>query len=273
MIDFKDTNDLHKRLLSLRPLKELDIKRLRDDERTEMIYASNALEGNTLTISETQMILEKGITIDGKSMREHLEVVNLNDAIDYVEDLVRGEEVLDERTLKQIHYLVYKTTGERHLAGNYRTINVKILGSGHLTADFLNIHDEMKSFFEWKESAEKTLHPVEFAAQLHRRFVGIHPFVDANGRTARLLLNFTLTKAGYPPIIIKPDNQSRLDYINALEIAHTTGDDSDFIRLVKGFVDSKMDLMIKQVEASREYQRKIEDTCFETFEKSRSNPI
>ena len=81
MVDFKETNELHERLLSLRPLKELDIKRLRDDERIEMVYASNALEGNTLTISETQMILEKGLTVDGKSMRDHLEVVNLNDAI------------------------------------------------------------------------------------------------------------------------------------------------------------------------------------------------
>lgn len=238
----------------MRPLKELEIKRLRDDERTEMIYASNALEGNTLTISETQMILEKGITVNGKSMREHLEVVNLNEAIDYVEDLVRGNEILDERALKQIHYLVYKTIGERHLAGNYRHINVRILGSKHETTDFINIASEMAKFFTWINEAEMTYHPVEFAALLHRKFVGIHPFADGNGRTARLILNCALTKAGYPPIIIKPDAQSRNNYINALEKAHTTGDDGDFVQIVKDFVDEKMMEMIQQVETSRAHR-------------------
>ena len=129
-LDFAESTDLQSQLDTLRPLTELDIVRFRQDERIEMIYASNALEGNTLTISETQWILEKGITIGGKSMREHLEVVNLNEAMDYVEDLVRGEIELTQREVKQIHYLVYnKLANAKQIAGVYRNFNVTILGS------------------------------------------------------------------------------------------------------------------------------------------------
>ena len=274
VIDFENSTLLKNKLVLLRPLKELDIRRLRDDERAEMVYASNALEGNTLTISETQWILEKGMTVDGKSMREHLEVINLNEAIDYVEDLVRGDEELDERTLKQIHYLVYNKLAEnKQLAGNYRNINVRILGSEHMPPDFMKINDEMKKMFEWSDKAKKELHPIEYAAELHEKFVGIHPFTDGNGRTARLLMNFTLTSNGYPPIIIKPDKESRERYIDALEHGHLTGDNAPFIKIVKELVDNKMVEMIKQVELSRQYQESTQENVIsaDEFEEFRKN--
>ena len=274
VIDFKKSTLLKDKLASLRPLKELDIRRLRNDERVEMVHASNALEGNTLTISETQWILEKGMTVDGKSMREHLEVVNLNEAIDYVEDLVRGDEKLDERTLKQIHYLVYNKLAEnKRLAGNYRNINVRILGSEHIPPDFMNVNDEIKKMFEWSDHVKAKLHPIEYAAQLHEKFVAIHPFADGNGRTARLLMNFALTNNGYPPIIVKPDKESRERYIEALEHGHLTGDNTPFVKIVKKLVDNKMMEMIKQVELSRRYQESSEEGVISVseFEEFREN--
>lgn len=260
-LDFTGSTRLKEKLNQLRPLAEMDVNRLRNDERIEMVYASNALEGNTLTISETQWILEKGMTVDGKSMREHLEVLNLNEAIDYIEDLVRGNISLNERELKQIHYLVYnKLTDAKRIAGQYRNFNVKILGSNHKTTDFTQIQADMDRLFEWIEANQDKLHPIEYAAILHQKFVGIHPFGDGNGRTARLLMNFSLTSKGYPAIIIKPDVKSRNAYIEALEHAHLTGDTSLFVSIVKTKCDEKMKHMIHQIERVRAYEQNMNKT-------------
>ncbi|WP_051599174.1 Fic family protein [Metaclostridioides mangenotii] len=139
---------------------------LKEHDRIEQVYSSTAIEGNTITASETKMILEKGITISGKSMKEHLEIVNLNSAIDYVEDLVRGNEPLSESNLKQIHFLVYNNTSKydmKDVSGVYRKVDVQILGSEHKPPSAYLVQEEIDYFFKWTEEYKNKLHPIEFA--------------------------------------------------------------------------------------------------------------
>nr|WP_312985684.1 Fic family protein [Clostridioides sp.] len=248
---FNEITELNKKLTKFRPMDKASLNVLKEHDRIEQIYSSTALEGNTITASETKMILEKGITISGKSMREHLEIVNLNGAIDYVEDLVRGNEPLNESNLKQIHFLVYNNTSKydmKDVAGVYRKVDVQILGSEHKPPSAYLVQDEMDDFFKWVEVNKDKLHPIEYASQVHLKFVTIHPFIDGNGRVARLLMNFALTSKGYPPIAIKPDNESRTRYNKALEHAQVTGDSSDFTDIVYELSKEKLTSMLRNLE-------------------------
>lgn len=182
----------------------------------EWTYNSNAIEGNTLTLSETKVALE-GVTIGGKTIREHLEAINHKDAILYVEEIVQNNEPFSERLIKNIYILVLKGIDNEN-AGIYRNENVIISGAKRIPPDFTHISSEMEAFINWYYSEGQKQHPVERAAHVHTRFVKIHPFIDGNGRTARLLLNFELLKCGYPPVII--ENEKRADYYTALDKAH-----------------------------------------------------
>ncbi|MEH7080959.1 Fic family protein [Bacillus velezensis] len=248
-LNFDYPTQLKNKLDGFRPLRPLEVEKVREIERVEEIYSSNALEGNTLTIYETQMILDEGITIAGKSLREHLEVINLNSAIEYVEDLVKGKHSLNERTLKELHYLVYNHLDRnKSYAGEYRNVGVRILGSKHVPPEPYLIQERMNEFFEWNKNNQDALHPIEYAALLHEKFVTIHPFVDGNGRTARLLMNFALTRNGYPPIFIKPDKENRTAYNKALENVNVNGDTEPFIKLVQMRVEEKLEKMVKVLE-------------------------
>lgn len=256
-LNFDHATSLKKKLDTLRPLSEAETERLREYERIEMVYASNAIEGNTITEFETKLILEEGLTIEGKSMTEHLEIVNLNDAIDFVEDFVKGNHELDERTLKEIHYLIYnKVSANRTDAGEYRNIQVEISASQHVPPAPYLIQEEMDKFLEWNKKNQNTLHPIEYAALLHEKFVTIHPFINGNGRTARLLMNFALTRNGYPPIVIKPDVESRKRYNQSLEHAQITGDTEPFIQIVKELSEQKLEKMIATLEQA-DYLKKL----------------
>ncbi|MGL5355620.1 MAG: Fic family protein, partial [Cetobacterium sp.] len=203
-------------------------KSIRESILLEWTYNSNAIEGNTLTLLETKVVLE-GITIGGKSIREHLEVVNHKEAILYLEEVIRKEEPFNEWQIKNIHHLVLKGINDKY-AGNYRDQQVMISGAEHIPPAPFLLKEKMNEFINWYNTEAQSLHPIERAAMVHIIFVGIHPFVDGNGRTSRLLLNLELMKNGYPPIVIK--NLNRLEYYSALDIAHTTGDNSKFISLV-----------------------------------------
>ena len=248
---FEELTKLKNKLASYRPMDKATLNILKEHDRIEQVYSSTAIEGNTITASETKMILEKGITISGKSMKEHLEIVNLNSAIDYVEDLVRGNEPLNESNLKQIHFLVYNNTSKydmKDVAGVYRKVDVQILGSEHKPPSAYLVQDEMDNFFKWTEENKNKLHPIEFASLAHLKFVTIHPFIDGNGRVARLLMNLALTSNGYPPIAIKPDGESRTRYNKSLEHAQVTGDASDFIQIVYDLSKEKLDFMLRNLE-------------------------
>lgn len=268
MREYKKATKLRNKLNEFRPLTEWDIELIRKIERTEEIYTSNAIEGNTLTMYETRMILETGVTIVGKPLREHLEVVNLKEAIEFVEDLVNGNHNLDERTLKQIHYIVYnKLSPQRNVAGVYRDLNVEIYGSEHKPPKWEEIQDEMNTMFKWNEESQDTLHPIEYSALLHQKFVTIHPFRDGNGRTARLLMNFALTRSGYPPITINPDKENRSAYMKALELSNTTGDINPFIDIIESAVIKKLEELVKMLEHSKSKEKENEAFLKEMEEK------
>ncbi|HED14209.1 MAG TPA: Fic family protein [Gammaproteobacteria bacterium] len=223
---FKQCDQLKKQLDALRPLPRHTVKSLHEQLVLEWTYNSNAIEGNTLTLKETKVVLE-GITIGGKPMREHFEAINHKEAIDYVEGIVSQQEPLSERLIRAIHQLVLKNIDDDN-AGRYRRENVVIAGAEHTPPDHLHIPQQMNDLMDWYHSFSG--HPIERAARLHSDFVRIHPFVDGNGRTARLLMNLDLMASGYLPVVIKAVD--RLTYYEALDKAHTEQDYDDFFELV-----------------------------------------
>ena len=222
-----------------RPLPPHTLASLRDKITLEWIYHSNAIEGNTLTLRETKVVLE-GITVGGKSLREHFEATNHRDAIMYVEEIVATQEAINEWQIKNIHSLVLKAI-DNEAAGHYRRENVVIAGASTTPPDFLHLDEEMQQLLSWHKQASQ-ITPIERAAELHTRFVKIHPFVDGNGRTGRLLLNLELMKAGYPPAVIQKED--RLAYYDALDEACISGNYDAITSLVAEAVQRSLEVYI-----------------------------
>ncbi|MBE6149329.1 MAG: Fic family protein [Firmicutes bacterium] len=224
---FDEVDDLKKQLDSKRPIPKETLKSLKESINLEWTYNSNGIEGNTLTLRETQVVLE-GITVGGKSIKEHLEAINHEKAILFLDDLVKDNEPISEWNIKNIHQLILKDIDNEN-AGRYRKENVTIKGATHIPPDYLKLPELMEklilTYNTWNE-----YHPIIQAALLHGELVKIHPFIDGNGRTSRLLMNLDLMNSGYNPVIIK--KESRLKYYEALDKAHTTGNYTDFVKLV-----------------------------------------
>lgn len=210
----------------------------------EYTYESNRIEGNTLTLQETALVVEKGLTIGGKPLREHLEAINHTHAIDYVKEIVREQLPLDRSVLLNIHRLILQGIDNAH-AGIYRKVQVLISGSRHTPPPPYKVADHMEDFFAWYEAHKESLHPIVLAAEVHERVVSIHPFTDGNGRTSRLLMNLILLQHGYPLAILKGDTASRLQYYHALELAQTEADKQPFIDLVTRHVTEAQERMLK----------------------------
>ncbi len=227
-MNFEKLDQLKEKLNSYRPLDNNIVQNLREDLILRWTYNSNAIEGNTLTLNETKVALE-GITVGGKSLREHFEAINHKEAIEFVESLVSKDEMLSEYTIKSLHALILKNIDNKN-AGSYRNINVLISGATHRPPSNVEVPSKMEAFISWYKTEAQTLHPIERACRVHVDFVGIHPFTDGNGRTSRLLMNFELMKSGFPPVVLKVEN--RLAYYEALDKAHTLGDYEPFIELV-----------------------------------------
>lgn len=232
-MNYKKLDSLKAKLDSYRPIKKEVVKNLREDLILRWTYNSNAIEGNTLTLKETKVALE-GITIGGKTVREHLEAINHREAILYLEDLVKENTPLSERVIKSLHQLILKKIDDDN-AGRYRTANVIISGAKHTPSDFLHLQQEINKFMDWYDKEKNNLHPVELAAIVHVDFVKIHPFADGNGRTARLLMNLELIKAGFPPAVLPVER--RLEYYEALDKAHTENDYKFFLKMMKEIVE------------------------------------
>ena len=232
MYDFSAIDRLKATLDQHRPLDPVIVRNLREDLIVRWTYHSNAIEGNTLTLQETKVALE-GITIGGKSLREHLEAVNHRNAILLLEDLVQKNEPLTEWSLKSLHQLILRGIDDDN-AGRYRTVNVRIAGAEPLPPDHLQVPQLMERFSAWCQTEAMALHPVERAARVHSDFVKIHPFSDGNGRTSRLLMNLELMKAGYPPAVLPVD--LRLAYYTALDADHVRGEKDDFVHMVARIV-------------------------------------
>jgi Fic family protein len=205
-----------------RPL-ELDIlTELKQRYDVRFTYNSNAIEGNTLTQSETELVLSKGITIGGKTLDEHLEAIGHKEAIDYIETLAQGDTTITAWEIKQIHNLILRKINPDE-AGSYRRLDVMAAGTNYRYPAHYLVPQLMTDFVDWLNGAVSELHPVNYATLAHYRFVSIHPFRDGNGRTGRLLMNLLLIRAGYPIVVI--DNQVRHAYIEALAYGQQNADD------------------------------------------------
>ena len=228
-----------------RPLPKHSLKSLRDKLALEWTYHSNGIEGNTLTLRETKVVLE-GITVGGKSIHEHLEARNHSDAIVYLEDIVSSDEPVDQWQIKSLHALVLKGIDDTE-AGKYRSENVAISGASTTPPGFLHLDAEMTQLIDWYGQASD-MHPISRASELHTRFVEIHPFIDGNGRTGRLLMNFDLMKAGYPPAILLKED--RLRYYEALDEACVTRDYTQITLLVADACQRSLDAYLEILEPS-----------------------
>ena len=214
---YAKADDNNRKLSTYRPLPPETMKSLREYYRVGLTYTSNALEGNSLTESETKVVIEDGLTIEGKPLRDHYEAVGHAKAYDYIYNITEKEGLAEEDILS-LHRLFYQQINAEN-AGHYRTVKVYISGSRYAVAAVSKIPAEMRKLVKWYNENEKRLHPIELAAMLHQRFVFIHPFVDGNGRVARLLMNLALLRNGYTIAIIPAI--LRHEYIYSLETAHT----------------------------------------------------
>lgn len=210
---FDRVDQRKQQLDALRPLPPATVRTLHEALVLEWTYHSNAIEGNTLTLNETKVVFE-GITVGGKTLREHFEAINHREAIAWVESIVAKEDPFSERLVKSVHQLVLKNIDDDN-AGRYRRENVMIAGANHTPPAYYHLDQQMADLVQWHQ--HQTLHPIERAAILHARFAGIHPFIDGNGRTARLLMNFDLMASGYLPVVFHKED--RLAYYDALEQA------------------------------------------------------
>jgi cell filamentation protein, protein adenylyltransferase len=226
-----------------RPLPHALCRNLEDWFRIELTYTSNGIEGNTLTRQETALVVEKGLTVGGKSLKEHLEAANHAAALDWMHHLIsRSSSSISEDIILQIHKLILKGIDDDN-AGYYRSVPVRIAGSAVILPNARKVPSLMKEFVGWIAKAD--LHPVQFAAEAHYELVTIHPFIDGNGRTARLLMNLILMMCGYPPAIIR--KRDRLAYIKSLEQAQLGGSKEDYLILIAKAVNRSLDIYLKAV--------------------------
>jgi len=202
----------------------------------EYTYNSNAIEGNTLTLQETALVLE-GITIDKKPLKDHLEAVGHKEAFEYVKQLVSEGQEFSERVIKEIHSLVLMDRWEDR--GVYRKIPVRIMGAAHEPPQPYKVPVLMESLIKDHKAMQKNLHAIELVARFHMEFEGIHPFIDGNGRTGRLLLNFELLQKEYLPINVK--FADRRGYYECFIAYHQSGDADPIISLVATYVEEELD--------------------------------
>lgn len=221
-----------------RPLTEGEIARLNEEFTIEYTYNSNAIEGNSLTLRETDLVLQ-GLTIDQKPLKDHMEAVGHREAFDFVRELVKEKASMSERVIKQIHYLVL--ADKREDRGVYRRVPVRIMGAKNEPVQPYLIQPKMEKLMRDYHASEE--HPITKLARFHADFEGIHPFIDGNGRTGRLLVNLELMKAGYPPIDIKFTD--RIAYYRAFDAYHAGHDLSPMEKLFAGYVNERLDFYLR----------------------------
>lgn len=230
---FSRIDALKEQLDQRRPLTSGELQRLQDEFLVEYTYNSNAIEGNTLTLKETALVLE-GVTIDRKPLKEHLEAVGHRDAFLYVQQLITDKTPLTESIIKQIHTLVLMDKPEDR--GIYRRVPVRIMRAVHEPPEPVLVPEQMEALM--KEFTNKKLHPIESAALFHLKFEGIHPFIDGNGRTGRLVMNFTLMQNGYPPIDVKFTDRRR--YYDCFDSYYRDGESSPMVMMVAEYVEQRL---------------------------------
>ena len=239
---------LKRRLQHARPLDAEALVKIKEAFEMECTYESNRIEGNTLTLQETALVVNEGITIGGKSMREHLEAINHAQAIAFIKEIASNDVEITERTVKEIHALVLHGIN-REQAGRYRNVPVMIAGSRYIPPQPYMLAPRMERFIlQYRRMEARGAHPVLIAAYLHDELVAIHPFIDGNGRTSRLLMNLYLLSKGYAITALKGDNDSRRAYYSALETSHASGNREPFELLAATAVRQALERYLAVIE-------------------------
>lgn len=246
-VDLNFINEKKKKLDSLRPLSEGALKSLEEKLRIDEVYNSTAIEGNTLTLGETALVLEKGITVEGKPLKDHLEVVGYDSALKFVREIVSGQEKysLTEDLIRKIHGLMFeKMRGleeeYEHGIGFYRKNQCFIKGSRHVLPRPEKVPELMSTLMGYFKKEEPRLHPISYACLWHFGFTHIHPFADGNGRVARLIMNLLLMRGGYPITVLPV--KKRAKYIEALEKASLEHNGEDFLRFILEAMEDTFEL-------------------------------
>ena len=231
-------------------IPELTLQSYEQAFEIEYTHNSTAIEGNTLTLMETKVLLEDGITIGGKRLREIYETVNHQKAYRYVKECIAKEQPLDEKIIKEIHGLLMENI---FVGGIYRNVDVYISGAQHTPPSPGEMYRQVKDFYADLTWKGKEMNPIELAAWTHAEFVRIHPFPDGNGRTSRLIMNYQLLANGFPAVSIA--KESRLDYFNALEAYAVEGNLAPFAEMVADLVDHQMDRYLGMIVPSQNMQQ------------------
>ncbi|MCZ3761055.1 Fic family protein [Lactobacillus gasseri] len=261
-----DTNkltELRKEIDKYRPLDSDQIRALNKDIRVEHIWSSNAIEGSKIDKFETEAIINKGITIHGESIGDVLSTIDLNEAYDYMLDLASHKQPLSQTTIRDLNRLALAKT-HPEWGGEYRALEVHPAKTDFnpYTEPF-DIRPEMDNLIEWSRKAQKEMHPVKYAADLHYKFVTIHPFRDGNGRTARLLMSLALTENGYPVVNIMPDKESREEYMETLLDSQKRHDPTAFEDLVGKYTERTLKKRIQILQLNEKNKEEArEETRF-----------
>lgn len=234
-------------LRSKRPLSPSIVNKLREQLSLELTYNSNAIEGNKLTLKETFLVINDGLTVKGKSLKDHLEAKNHNEAIHFLYELIEHQkrQTISEQLIRTLQQLIIKDIDDSE-AGRYRQGSVMITGSKHRPPESFEVPKLMQEFVAWAKKNISTMHPVAFAALAHHRLVHIHPFTDGNGRTARLLMNLLLMQKGYPMVIILKNDRQK--YYRALEKADADEHD-DLEKFIAQAVERSMNIYLKAIQS------------------------
>lgn len=242
------------RLSQMRPIPAIAMDRLRDSLMMEWTYHSNGIEGNTLTLQETRIILSDGLTVGGKSLREHFETLNHHEAIQVLETMVNAKYRMNSKDILHIHALVLQRI-EREYAGRYRNAGVRITGANFTPPNALKVDALMDELIDWVNQ-EKELPLIVRATIFHQRMVWIHPFFDGNGRTVRLMFNLILMSGGYPPAIIL--QQDRKKYYDALNKGNQ-GNYKKLVLLVLQALERSLDIYLSHLDNTHDGYRPISD--------------
>lgn len=244
-------------LEKLRPLPTYALQSIKESLTLEWTYNSNSIEGNTLTLQETKMVIEEGFTVKGKSLREHFEAVNHQEAIEFIHSLISEDYVLKEKDILTVHELVLKQI-EKEFAGRFRNSGVRISGANFVPPNALKVDDYVTELIDWVNNSELDI--IIKSTIFHHRFVWIHPFFDGNGRTVRLVFNLLLMKEGYPPAIILKNDRKK--YYDALNQANK-GDYSKLILLVLQSLERSLNIYLTALNNTYEHYKPISDIAQE----------
>ncbi len=243
------------KLNKLRPLPKSAVQKLREKFQIEMTYNSNAIEGNSLTLKETFLVINEGITVKGKPLKDHLEAKDHHAALEYLYDLVdkNKKHTISEMLIRNLHHIIIQET-DKEWAGKYRNANVIIGGAKHTPPDALQVPHKMRDLINWLNAQKGKTDIMELAALLHHRLVFIHPFFDGNGRTARLAMNLLLMQAGYPLVIILKNDRKK--YYDVLDKADS-GKYEPLVKFISQSIERSLDIYIKTLTPTTSKQEKF----------------